>query len=435
MRIPDSNYLQQVAELGEVQSIICTEQIQSADGLKLLPKGARINRQVIQRLLSHKLLKPIDFTTRIEDALDHQALIALGNKMMARETEMGRLLRMMRGEGFIRLSCLRIHLETPLQNKLTVAQKLRPELLEHSLRVLLAITIIGEQLGLPEKELEVLASAGLLHDLGELHLGIGDLPLEQNLSLDHWQQVRSHPIVGAMILEQFPAYRPHVARTVREHHERLDGSGYPQGSQAIRISRAGRLLAFTELAIGALRKYSLRQLSTIIKTNLDALDPQPVSVFLDALHLSQSADQSAPTEIHKENVVTLFKLISQLVTSAESMVEAAASPLNGAEPCLLGPSIIKLQQTLRRAGFDPHQTEATLQMIGDDPGSFIELEELMREAIFQLRKTLLEMHRRRSEGVNAGQPDQAGVRQWIAEAEQNLDIAAGLLNHPTRRGG
>ncbi len=64
MNYNESNYLQQIAELGEMQSVVCTENIITVEGAKLLPKGARINRQVIDKLLQHKLLKPIDFTTQ-----------------------------------------------------------------------------------------------------------------------------------------------------------------------------------------------------------------------------------------------------------------------------------------------------------------------------------------------------------------------------------
>lgn len=429
MTIPSSNYLQQVAELGEMQSVVCTENIQSTDGVKLLPKGARINRQVIQQLLKHKLLKPIDFTTWIDDAVDHKTLIALGTEMMARESETSRFFRSLRGEDFVKQSCNRIHLELPIQNKLTVAQKLRPELLEHSLWVALTVTILGEQLGLSEQELEILATAGLLHDLGELHLGIGDLPLEQNLNLSHWQQVRSHPIIGTTILEQFPAYRPHVSRTVQEHHERLDGSGYPLGITAIRMSRTGRLLSFSELAIGALRKYSLRQLGNIVKSNLDALDPKPVSVFLEALNLYQAKQLSESNERRTENVISLFKLISQLVESAKSITHDAGTEATQDKSCLLAPSILKIKLTLQRAGFDLINTQTTLEMIGNDRDSFVELEDLLQESMFQLRKTLLEMHRtgnyRRQNPEN-----EESIQQWIADAEQNLETAASLLQAP-----
>lgn len=422
--MPESRYLEQVAELGEMQAVVCTEHIQSDEGARLLPKGTRLNRQVIQRLLKHKLLKPIDFSTRVEDAIDHQQLIALGREMMARESELGQLLRMMRGEGFIRQSCSRIHLETPIQNKLTVAHKLQPELLEHSLRVALATTLIGEQLGLPEKELEVVATAGLLHDIGELHLGIGDLPLEQNLKLEHWRQVRSHPVVGAMILQQFPAYAPHVSRTVKEHHERLDGSGYPQGLNAGAISRAGRLLSFTELSIGALKKYSLGQLSNIIRSNLGALDPQPVAVFLGALRQYRARVPVKPAEARSENITALFGLVSRLVVSAETITGTPGFDPDGADGCQLVPVVENIHQTMRRAGFDLNNTEATLQMISNDQETLVEMEELLMESIYQLRKALLEIRHRNSA---PGTDSPAAIRQWVADAEQHLDTAAGLL--------
>ncbi len=79
---------------------------------------------------------------------------------------------------------------------------------------------------------------------------------------------------------------------------------------------------------------------------------------------------------------------------------------------------------MRRAGFDLHNTEATLQMIDNDPATFIELEELLLESIYQLRKTLLEMHRHNSD---PGPENQEAIRQWVEDAEHNLENAAGLL--------
>lgn len=426
METSDRNYLRQIARLGEEQQIICSENILSAEGAKLLPKGATINQLMIKRLINHKLLKPIDCTTRIENALDLQTLVSLGEEMMARDSEMGRLLRLLRREDFIRHSCSRIHLEPPIQNKLTVAGQLHPELLQHSLRVVLAISFIGEQLGLPESELEVLATAGLLHDLGELHLDLGQLSPEQGLGLEQWQQVRSHPVIGAMIMQQLPTYRRHVARPIREHHERLDGSGYPQGLKAIRISRAGRLLGFTEMAIGALGKYSLRQLDTIIRSNLDALDPQPVKIFRNALQRYEHNQPPTPNQVRAENLATLFTLISGLVSRAETMRLSITAPEGNGRPCILDAALERLQQAMRRAGINLHDSAATLQIIGEDQESLSELGHLLRETLFQLRQTLLEMHRR-SQEKEVGETWTSDLQQWIDATGKELDAAAELL--------
>jgi len=423
----DQIYLDQIARLGEEREITCSEDILSAEGAKLLPRGAPINRQMVRRLLNHKLLKPIDCSTRIENAVDLPLLVSLGREMMARDSEMGQLLRMLRDDAFVRQSCARIHLATPVQNKLTVARELRPELLEHSLRVALAISVIGEQLGLPESELEVLTTAGLLHDLGELHLEVGNLPQGQGLGLEQWQQVRSHPLIGAMILQQIPAYQKQVARAVREHHERLDGSGYPHGLKAIRISRAGRLLAFTEMAIGALRKYALNQLDTIVKSNLDGLDPQPVAIFRGVLQRYRQGQAPETVASRREDVSRLCRLISDLVRGAEEMRASIALPAETDGDCVLDETLNKLRQAMRRAGLDLNDSEATLQMVGDDPHSLRELEHLLRESLFQLRQTILEMHRR-SRDLTAQGVAASELQQWLQATGADLEAAGALLH-------
>jgi hypothetical protein len=177
--------------------------------------------------------------------------------------------------------------------------------------------------------------------------------------------------------------------------------------------------------MGALRKYSLKQLSTIIKTNLDALDPQPVSVFLNALHLFENNGQSKAAEVHKKKVTSLFELVSKLILAAEKIVQDRTPAQKESEPCLLDSALIKFNQAMSRAGFDIRQVTASMEMIGEDQESLSELEGLLQETLFQLKHMLLEMQRRISTG-NAETTESATIQQWIQEAEQNLNTAAEL---------
>lgn len=99
-------------------------------------------------------------------------------------------------------------------------------------------------LGLPDERVERIQAAGVLHDLGKL--GIADAILHKPgpLTDEEWREMRRHPEVGARILEH--AGLRDIARWVGQHHERIDGQGYPLGLAGEEISLEARILAVAD---------------------------------------------------------------------------------------------------------------------------------------------------------------------------------------------
>jgi hypothetical protein len=96
---------------------------------------------------------------------------------------------------------------------------------------------------------------GLLHDLGEMYIDprFGEADADRALDFESYQQLVVHPHVGKLLIEQLTNYPPDVARAIAEHHEKLDGSGYPHCLQRDQVSPLGRMLAVAEATLGALR--------------------------------------------------------------------------------------------------------------------------------------------------------------------------------------
>ena len=117
---------------------------------------------------------------------------------------------------------------------------------------------IGRMLGLRRDELEELARAAQLHDLGKL--AVPDEILHKPGPLDEreWAFVRQHTIVGERILRASPAFRS-VATVVRSTHEHWDGSGYPDGLSGEEIPLAARIVAACDafVAMTSARPYRL----------------------------------------------------------------------------------------------------------------------------------------------------------------------------------
>lgn len=85
------------------------------------------------------------------------------------------------------------------------------------------------------------------------------------------QHLYVHPITGFLILSKHPHYHPHISRPVFEHHERLDGGGYPRGLLEADICAAAQVLMLADVAAAAFERRpqprSLARLSVLLRLN------------------------------------------------------------------------------------------------------------------------------------------------------------------------
>ncbi len=128
----------------------------------------------------------------------------------------------------------------------SMAEKRDPYTAGHQQRVAKLACAIGRELGLPQESLEGLEVAGTLHDIGKVYVPAEILAKPARLSHMEMGIMKSHSEVGFEILREVNFPWP-VARTVLEHHERLDGSGYPGGLKDGDISREARILAVADV--------------------------------------------------------------------------------------------------------------------------------------------------------------------------------------------
>lgn len=147
----------------------------------------------------------------------------------------------------------------------------------HSMRVTAIASLIGERLGLSERDMYILRTGGLLHDIGKLSLPPEILEKQGRLTSDELALVQTHPVEGFRILQAFHHPRASAIRDiVRHHHERLDGSGYPDGLKGSEISLFARIVAIADVyeAMTADRPYrtamSPVQALTIMEQEADA---------------------------------------------------------------------------------------------------------------------------------------------------------------------
>jgi HD-GYP domain-containing protein (c-di-GMP phosphodiesterase class II) len=127
----------------------------------------------------------------------------------------------------------------------------------HTRRVALRAVQVGEHLGLPSSRLRTLAVGGLLHDIGKLSVPDAILKKPGPLTEDEYAVIRHHPERGYRLLGELGGFTGTARRLVRGHHERIDGSGYPQGLHGSEVDLELRILGVCDVydALCATRVY------------------------------------------------------------------------------------------------------------------------------------------------------------------------------------
>lgn len=164
-----------------------------------------------------------------------------------------------------------------------------PYVLGHAAQVAEYATLIARELNLSAEETELLRQAGFLHDIGKI--GISEIVLHKPdvLTPNEYEYVKTHVTIGADLLQSSQSLRP-LAPFIRYHHERWDGSGYPEGRKGEEIPLGARILAVCD-AVEAMiseRTYSPAMSFDAVIAELKRcsgahFDPQVVQALIQVL--------------------------------------------------------------------------------------------------------------------------------------------------------
>ena len=105
---------------------------------------------------------------------------------------------------------------------------------------------MAERLGLPPEQRVALRRAGVVHDIGKIGVPEHILVKKGPLTADEWAIMKEHPVTGERICSPLKSFRL-VLPIIRHHHEKLDGSGYPDGLKGDQIPLTARILQVTDI--------------------------------------------------------------------------------------------------------------------------------------------------------------------------------------------
>ncbi len=242
-----------ILDASETKSIIASRDIFDLSGVKLWARDQPVSQALQRKLLDRQLRNPLETCLMAEDGVTPHSLVLCTEALLARDTPLIALLRPHAARIVHEAAYLPLH--SVAQLLLTAGQASRPQAFEHAVQAMALCGTLMLAQGGNTVDVRAAMLAGLLHDLGEMYIDprYGEADADRELDVLSYQQLVVHPHIGHLLLRQLTDYPVSVARAVAEHHERLDGSGYPHCLQGDAVSPLGRLLAVAEATLGVLR--------------------------------------------------------------------------------------------------------------------------------------------------------------------------------------
>lgn len=417
----DLFYIKSVTELGDTHEIVVAEDIYTVSGAKLINKATRINNSFYERLVKHRLSMPLDHSLVIRNAVSTEDLIQEVKRIFEECPQIVLMARALPDRTYLRHALSEIHLNAALAFKLTIARELRPDLYRHAVLVALIGLYLGARSGLGSRELQALGAAGVFHDLGELHIAPALLDRSQPITKEVRHCIYMHPVTTYLLLARYEKYHPAVSSAVLEHHERLDGSGYPRGIKGDKISTLGQILAVAEVAGSQIEQSQdgdCTSLEITMKLNPKQFQPDLAGYLSGLCKHGEATQQPVP----QENLVQLrqqFAGLAALFDSWDKLKEAGGVRSDEEETALMLVSerVFNLEKALFDAGFDPADLDDLTKGLEDDPIGMAELESLLKEARWQLMDTVRGIERRwPALMAGDGEEQRTPLAKWMRHA-------------------
>lgn len=159
----------------------------------------------------------------------------------------------------------------------------------HSLRVATYLTVFGKAVGMGDNEMLLLSSGGILHDVGKITMPQTLLNKPGKLDDAEWDVMRNHVVKSNDIIVAMPDSNPIIRTIAEQHHEKLDGSGYPHGLKGSQLNELARMATIVDI-FGALtdkRSYkpafNTDKAFAILKDMGGALDQRLVGKFREVI--------------------------------------------------------------------------------------------------------------------------------------------------------
>lgn len=306
-----SEYAEHLANMQDKAKVVATSDILSDNGVLLAKSGMKINRRICKNLVKFKLLKPIEDSISIENQLNAVSIYDHITKLVANDSFISAMDNSLGDNTQLKICCLRLEKFPILLQKLTVLHLEIPDVFNQALFSALLAYLCGRLNNLEQSQVEEHFLAGITHDIGFLHINYKILQKQDELTANEWRTIQSHPIIAYEILRNLEDFPKNAARAVLEHHENLDGSGYPRNKKADDLEPLGQLISLLDNVIAIYNKKfkakerSPRCIIPVLQINMHSYLPDIASVIIRVL---KSSPKSPTKSYDTNNIAELIQI-------------------------------------------------------------------------------------------------------------------------------
>ena len=385
------HYVDSVAAMVNTHDLIATEDIVSSSGIKLIARGTKIDERLLKKISEHRLSgTALEKSISIAGSVTPASLANDISRLISDDAWFRQLAAKSGDSGAMHHGASRLKLHHEILFRLTVVREQRPELYRHSLCVAIIGHYLALSLNLKQSSVDHVLVAALCHDLGEMYTDPAILEPGHRVNDEERRYIYAHPITGWLIVRQLKGLDPEVAKAIFQHQERLDGSGYPMGSQGTAISLAGRILAAADVSASIMSRFGdHRRLSTLLRLNGKKYD----RTVVDRLHAVFIPESGSSAKLEREDLRERLAGFAQLL-EGWSQLRADATTAQTAPVIFLTERMYNLRTVVLAFGFDPDSLEMPLQLAEEDATIAAELAAVFGELQYQLADLGLEIDRR-----------------------------------------
>ncbi|HEY2926129.1 HD-GYP domain-containing protein, partial [Piscinibacter sp.] len=390
------HYLDHVVAVGESHGVEASVDIVAGNGTKLLSRGARIDAVVRERLLQHKLRQPLEDCVRVIGGVIPERFGPIAERLLERHPVLRALCAVAHVQP-VPASLVKLRLSVPMQSLLTVYCEHKEDQLEHTVGVsMLALALARRLLPGEIERHRTLAMAGLVHDVGELYIDPQCLRPGARVGPREWKHIVTHPVVGHRVLRDMVGAGAGIAEAVLNHHERLDGFGYPRGIGGDALALDGQILAAAEwlMALVDSGRAPLLRASVATRLILGEFNPAVLHELAVAAQLAQEAQESPPSPAALEDAVPRVLRIAGTLRRFHELQGWILERIEEASPALkptldIGMDrMLRIQKAFSMTGLDAHNPQLLLRELAalQDPAVHVEVLAVLRELEWRLRE-------------------------------------------------
>ena len=239
-------YARHLAAVNETHTVIATEDIRNASGVLVAKKGINLEKNITDKILQHRLLKPLQDCVKIDQAMDGERLYIYLLDWLKPHHDLSTIHQQLKMDRALKALCNHYQKFTTLHQLMTVLLTQLPEVFQRGCFAAWLATAIAQQRKLSVEDTMTAFIGGLCHDIGLLHIPAEIIAAETQHKPNEWRMYQAHTVIGQKIIQAIPGLSSTVAQVIFEHHESCDGTGYPTGKSGEQLHPIGQIVALCD---------------------------------------------------------------------------------------------------------------------------------------------------------------------------------------------